>query len=103
MRTVRRKAAKPPTLAKMRPTILEVAARYGATNVRIFGSYARGEQHTRSDIDLLVTLPKKASLLDLAGIKVDLEEALHRKVDVLTEGGISRYLRERILQEAKPL
>ena len=93
----------PPTLSEIRPTILRITKRYGATNVRVFGSFARGEQRKRSDIDLLVTLPKKATLLDIAGIKVHLEEELHRHVDVLTDGGISQYLRERILNEAKPL
>ena len=91
------------TLATMRPTILRVAARYGATNVRIFGSFARGEQRQRSDIDLLVTLPRQASLLDVAGIKVDLEEALHRKVDVVPDDSIKPLLRERILAEARAL
>jgi uncharacterized protein len=92
-----------PTLAAMRPVILRIAARYGASNVRVFGSFARGDQGKSSYVDLLVTLPARASLLDVAGIKVDLEEALDRKVDVLTDDGISRYLRDRILAEAKPL
>ena len=54
-------------------------------------------------MDLLVEMPRGASLLDLAGLKVDLEEALKRKVDVLTDGGVSPYLRDRILREARPL
>lgn len=105
MRTKRTKTAnqKRPTLAKMRPTILRVAARYGATNVRIFGSFARGDQKQSSDIDLLVTLPKQASLLHIAGIKVDLEEAFHRKVDVVPDDSIKPLLRDRILAEAKEL
>ncbi len=103
MPTKRPKAAKIPTLAQMRPAILRISKRYGAKNVRVFGSFARGEQRKTSDIDLLVRLPKDISLLVLAGIKIDLEEILHRKVDVVTEGGISRYLRDRILQEAKPV
>ena len=94
-----RKAA----LLRLRPIVLKVAKEYGATNVRVFGSFARGEQRRTSDLDLLVEMPKRSSLLDIAGLKVDLEEALQRKVDVLTDGGISRYLRERILQEATPL
>lgn len=94
---------KNPALIRLRPVVLRVAKEYGAKNVRVFGSFARGEQRRTSDLDLLVTLPKRASLLDLAGLKVDLEEALNRKVDVLTDGGISRYLRDRILREATPL
>jgi len=80
-----------------------MARRYGAEDVRIFGSFARGEQKQGSDIDVLVRLPDEASLLDLAGLKLDLEEALGRKVDVVTEDGLSPYLRDRILREAQPL
>lgn len=83
--------------------VLPIARAHGAKNIRVFGSFSRGEQRTRSDLDLLVQLPAKASLFDLAGLKVDLEEALKRKVDVLTDDGISPYLRKRILEEAKPL
>ena len=96
-------AKKQPALSQLRPAVLRVTKQYGAKNVRIFGSFARGEQRERSDLDLLVELPEGSSLLDLAGLKVDLEEALHRKVDVLTDDGISRYLRKRILEEAKPI
>lgn len=88
---------------QLRPIVLGVAKRYGARNVRVFGSFARGEQRRTSDLDLLVELPDGSTLLDLAGLKVDLEDAIGRKVDVLTDGGISPYLRERILQEAIPL
>ena len=97
------KAHRQPTLAQMRPVILRIAERYGATNVRIFGSFARGEQRQRSDIDLLVTIPRKASLLDIVGIKVDLEEALCRKVDVVPDDSIKPLLRDHILAEARAL
>ena len=104
MSTKRTRTAKKETsLARMRPIILHVTAQYGASNVRIFGSFARGEQHSRSDIDLLMTLPKRMSLLDIAGIKVDLEEALHRKVDVVSDNSIKPLLRDRILSEARSL
>ncbi len=87
----------------MRPIVRRVVRRYGATNVRVFGSFARGEQEQESDLDLLVSLPPEASLLVLAGMKVDLEEQLARKVDVLTDDSLSPYLRDRILREAVPL
>lgn len=105
MPTKRTKTAKrrQPTLAQMKPKVLRVTRAHGVKNVRVFGSFARGEQRRRSDLDLLVDLPEHMSLIGLSGLKIDLEEALHRKVDVLTEGGISRYLRDRILQEARPL
>ena len=69
----------------------------------VFGSFARNEQRTTSDVDLLVDFPAGTTLLDHAGLIVDLEGTLKRKVDVLTYDGISRYLRDRILAEAKPL
>lgn len=69
-------------LIRLRPIVLRVARGYGARNVRVFGSFARGQQRRTSDLDLLVEMPKGSSLLDLAGSKVDLEEAIGRKVDV---------------------
>jgi predicted nucleotidyltransferase len=92
-----------PSIRSLRTTVLAITAARGVQNVRVFGSFARGEQRRGSDLDLLVRMPKRSSLLDLAGLKVALEEALRMKVDVLTDDGISRYLRKRILEEAKPL
>ena len=86
-----------------REKILELAARHGASNVRIFGSLARGEGTESSDLDLLVTLEEKRSLLDLVGLKQDIEDLLHRPVDVMTEPALSPYIRERVLAEAMPL
>lgn len=87
----------------MRKTILRIAASHGATNIRVFGSFVRGEQRKKSDLDLLVDLPADKSLLDIIALKLELEYALQRKVDVLTEEGISPYLRDKILGEAIPL
>jgi predicted nucleotidyltransferase len=56
-----------------------------------------------SDLDLLVTLGEGHSLLDLVGLKQDLEDLVHRSVDVVTEKALSPYLRERVLSEAVPL
>ena len=90
-------------LVKNRDRILEIAAQYGARNVRVFGSIARGDAHPDSDIDLLVDLQPGRSLLDHVALWQDLEELLGRKVDVLVDGGISPYLEEQIRAEAKPL
>lgn len=86
-----------------REQILAVARRYGARNVRVFGSVARGEARADSDIDLLVDMEPGRSLLDLAGLVVDLRDMLGRKVDVVTESGLYWLLRQRILAEARPL
>jgi hypothetical protein len=90
-------------LESRRNEILDLAGRYGAKNVRIFGSAARGEGGPASDVDLLVDMEKGRNLLDLVGFWQDLEELLGRRVDVITDGGMSPYLRERIYAEALPL
>ena len=86
-----------------RDQILALAARYGASNVRIFGSVARGEARPDSDIDFLVRLEDQRSLLDLVGLWQDLEELLGCEVDVVTERGLKERMRERVLREAVSL
>src|SRR5436305_13832982 len=76
-------------LQKHRAEILDVALRHGARNVRVFGSLARGEDNGDSDLDLLVTLEEGRSLRDLVGLKQDLEDLVHRPVDVVTERALS--------------
>ena len=83
--------------------MLQITHQYGVRNVRIFGSFAREEQRTSSDIDLLVDLPDRMSLLDLSGLKIDLEDALKRKVDVIPARSIKPALRENILADARAL
>jgi len=90
-------------LRKQRDEILELAARHGAANLRIFGSIARGEESGGSDVDFLVEMEEGRSLLDLVGFVQDLEELLECDVDVVTEGGLSPHLRDAILSEAVPL
>lgn len=90
-------------LQEYREQILDLARRHGARNVRVFGSLARGEGGESSDLDLLVTLGEGRSLLDLVGLKQDLEDLVHRPVDVVTERALSPYMRERVLSEAVPL
>ncbi len=90
-------------LRDYRAKILDLAKRHGASNVRVFGSLARGEGREGSDLDLLVTLGHERSLLDLIGLKQDLEDLVHRPVDVVTEQSLSPYLRQQVLSEAVPL
>ena len=90
-------------LQSKREDILRIAAQYGAYNVRIFGSVARGEADEQSDIDLLVDMEPKRSLLELAGLLVDLEDLLGYNVDVVTEDGLRDRIRDRVLKEAVAL
>ena len=84
-------------LALYRQKILAAAARRGARNVRVFGSVARGDDRSDSDIDLLVDVEAGRTLLDVIGLEQDPHEILGRRVDVLTEKGLSPYLQQRIL------
>jgi uncharacterized protein len=69
--------------------------------IGVFGSTVRGEARKDSDIDLLVRFSKRKSLLAVVRLERELSEALGRKVDLLTEGALSPYLRERILNEMR--
>jgi predicted nucleotidyltransferase len=86
-----------------RGKIARLARRHGARNVRVFGSIARGQDTSASDLDLLVDFAPGCSLLDLIGLEQDLEDALGMRVDVVTEDGLSPYLRDDILKQAVPL
>ena len=86
-----------------REEIVRIAARHGATNVRVFGSVARGEARPDSDVDFLVDLEGGRSLMDLGGLLMDLEVLLGRGVDVVTETGLRERIRGRVLREAVPL
>ena len=77
-----------------------IARRHGASNIRVFGSVARGNADDASDIDFLVDLEKGRSLLDLGGLLMDLQKLLGRSVDIVTEKGLKPRIRERVLSEA---
>lgn len=87
-------------LRQRRSELLAIAIRWGATGVRIFGSVIRGEDTGSSDVDSLVHMESGRSLLDLVALRDDLEAALGRSVDLVSERGIYPYLRDRILGEA---
>jgi len=89
-------------LNEQRETVLKVAAKHGARNVRVFGSVARQDAIQR-DIDLLVDLEKGRSLLDHVRLKNELEQVLGCRVDVLSERGLKPRIRERVLKEATPI
>lgn len=86
-----------------REEILAIARKHGASNVRVFGSIARGEADEESDIDLLVDLDAERSLFDLGALVVELNESIGHRVDVVTERGIRNRIRDRIVAEAVAL
>jgi len=90
-------------LTHQRNQILQIALRYGAYNVRIFGYVARREADSMSDIDLLVDLEPGRSLLDLGGLLMDLQTLLGYRVDVATSKGLKPRIRQQVLCEAIPL
>lgn len=84
---------------EIKSIIIPLLKEYDIKRAALFGSLVRGEETDESDIDLLVELPEKSSLLDLAGLKIDLEELLAKKVDVLTYDSLHPLLKDRILDE----
>jgi len=88
---------------RRREEIERVARQYGARDVRIFGSVARGDDSPDSDLDVLVRFEPGRSLLDEAGLQLDLADLLVCRVDVVSEGGISPHLEGRILADAVQL
>ena len=82
---------------------MRVSRQHGTRSVRIFGSTARGEASVTSDLDILVDMETRSSLLDIVAIKQDLEDMLGCRVDVVTELALSPYIRTDILKEAKTL
>jgi len=91
------------TWAERRDEIPGLAERYRASEVRVFGSVARGENTSHSDVDFLIKPRQGCSLFDLGGLLEDLQDLLGCRVDLVTEDGLKPRLRERVLREAVPL
>lgn len=87
-------------LKRRRRAIIGIAARHGAGSIRVFGSVARGESRSESDVDLLVTMDPGRSLLDQAAMLVEMRDLLGHEVDIVTEEGLRERIRERVLREA---
>ena len=81
--------------------LIKICRENDAAMVGVFGSTARGDDTSASDIDLMVKFSKRKSLLDIVRIERELSTELGKKVDLLTEAAISPYLRDRILSELK--
>ena len=90
-------------LRTRREELLTIAAAHHARNVRVFGSVARGEEHARSDVDLLIDLESGASLLDQVRVRRAISDLLGVDVDVVTTGSLLPRDRSSILEDAVPL
>ncbi len=90
-------------LLKKKRQIIQIAKGYGASNVRVFGSVARGEAKKKSDVDILVDLEPGRSLFDLGGLLMDLQDLLGCKVDVVTEGCLREKIRDKVKKDAVAL
>jgi predicted nucleotidyltransferase len=91
------------SLERHRAEVLRLAAKYGATDVRVFGSVARGDADESSDIDFLVRMSPGRSLFDIGGLLMDLQDLLGRRVDVVTERSLRPRIREQVLRDAIPV
>jgi uncharacterized protein len=90
-------------ISEKREAILRIAAKHGASQVRLIGSVARGEDRPDSDIDLLVTWRTGTSLLDQAALIWELESLLGQKVDIASDGWVKPSIRESVYRDAIPL
>ena len=88
---------------KLQTKIVEFLKSRDVKKIELFGSYARGEEREDSDIDLIVAFNKDIDLFDFVGVKLDLEEKLNKKVDLLTKDSISKYILPYIEKEKRVL
>lgn len=90
----------PQEIHQKREEIVRIARRHGVLSVRLFGSYARGEQQITSDIDLLVTVGTDHSRWFPGGLVADLEDLTGHRVDVIEEEALSPEVKKRIIMES---
>jgi len=86
-------------IEKLKSKIVKVLKENGVRRAGIFGSYARGEQKKNSDIDILIEIDNSLSLLDFIGIKLDLENELKKRVDLVEYRAIKPLMRKTVLDE----
>ena len=87
-------------IREKRDAIIQIAAKHGASQIRLIGSVARGDDRPDSDVDLLVTWREGTSLLDQAALMLELEELLGRKVDIASDGWVKARIRESVYRDA---
>ena len=87
----------------IKKAVVPILKKYGINRAEITGSFAHGNFTEASDIDIIVDVPSKMSLLTFSGIKIELEETLGKKVDLLERSAIHRHLRKHIFKDTKPI
>lgn len=92
-----------PSIVEIQRTVRDALRRRGVVRASVFGSVARGQADDDSDVDFLVEFEPGRSLVDLAGLRLDLADLLDRDVDVATRGSLHPALRDRILKELVPI
>jgi len=91
------------TLEEIKEKAIPILKEAGVTRAGVFGSFARGEQGPESDVDILVQYGRRTSLLDAVGIQRALSDVIGRKVDLVSENGLSPYMKDRVFAERVPL
>ncbi|HYS75916.1 MAG TPA: nucleotidyltransferase family protein [Burkholderiales bacterium] len=90
-------------IAARRGELLALVARYGGSNLRVFGSVAARAETPESDVDLLIDLPERVGLFQVAQLQLDLAELLRRPVDLVTPEELDPHIREHALRGALPV
>lgn len=91
------------TTLTIKKKIIPILKRQGVLKAAIFGSFARGEETKNSDLDLLVKMPKSKTFLDMAGLKVELEDKLGREVDLVEYDAIRPLIKEQVLRDKQEI
>ncbi len=91
------------TTSTIKNQIVPILKRQGVLKAAIFGSFARGEETKRSDVDLLVKLPKNKTFLDVAGLRVELEDKLNRTVDIVEYDAIRSIIKKQVLMDKREI
>lgn len=86
-------------LQKNRKKIYEIAAKHGVSNIRVFGSVARGEEKKDSDLDLLADIGTKTSLMTLVKLEKSLEKEAGRRVQIISDKAVNKHLKKQIFSE----
>lgn len=91
------------TIQKLKKQIVPILQKHHVKRAAVFGSVARGEETKNSDLDLLIELPKGKSLFDFIGLKQDIEDKMHKKIDLVEYQAIKPSLKPYILKDELPI